>query len=164
MADGTRVVHNTDAHYQRIQALIDELPIKMPCGFSIIECFHNLLTKSICNQIKANGIQIPSTALMQNIEQLDALSAYVQFAKNAKNKIKNISRIANASSGLNRGLNLGNVFLVNTGSHHNTGYEDNYSTKDIDDFISKNPYQSTPHGFMASQQASTPSTAEANIL
>jgi hypothetical protein len=163
MPDGTRVVHGTDAHYQRIQALIDELSIKMPYGFSVMECFHNSLTQSIRNQIRADGIQIPSTALMQNVEQLDVLSACVQHAKNAENKIKSISHITKASSGQNRGPDQGNIFLANAGSHHNTGY-DNYSTKDVDDFISENPYQGTPHGFMANQQANTASAAEANVL
>jgi hypothetical protein len=162
MPDGTKVVHDTNAHYQRIQALINELPIDTPYDFSVIECFHNSLTQSIRDQIKADGIQMPSTALMQNVEQLDALSAYVQHAKNAENKIKNISRIANASSGQNRGPNRGNIFLANAGIHNNPDYGDDYSNQDTDDFISEDPYQGTPHGFLANHH--TKRTAEANVL
>jgi hypothetical protein len=136
MPDQTRVIHDIDTHYQRIQALIDELPIETPYGFSIIECFHNSLTQSSRDQIKADGVIMPSTSLMQNVEQLDALSAYVQHAKNAENKIKNISRIANASTGQTRGPNRGNIFLANTGFSNDNTYQDDDSQPAFDDYIS----------------------------
>jgi hypothetical protein len=56
------------------------------------------------------------------------------------------------------------MFLANTGSHHNTGYEEDYITKEVHDFISKNLVQGAPHSFMTSQQASTLLAAEANVL
>jgi hypothetical protein len=116
LQDGTRITHDTDNHYQRVQAIIDELPIETPYGFSVIEVFHNSLTQSLKDQIKADGITLPPTGNMRNVEQLDELSRYVQHTKNAENKIKNISRIANSSS-QGRGANRGNVFMGNIMSH-----------------------------------------------
>jgi hypothetical protein len=54
LQDGTRITHDTDSHYQRVQALIDELPIETPYGFSVIEVFHSSLTQSLKDQIKAD--------------------------------------------------------------------------------------------------------------
>jgi hypothetical protein len=69
MPDGSRIVHSTDAHYQRVQALINELPSDIQYGFSVTEIFHNSLTQSIRDQIKANGVNLPITAAMANVEQ-----------------------------------------------------------------------------------------------
>jgi hypothetical protein len=72
---------------------------------------------------------------MANVEQLDALSGYVQSAKNAENKIWNISRI-NLSVGQNRGSKA-NVFLGAAVEHHNM---EPYKEADPERFISDEPY------------------------
>jgi hypothetical protein len=111
MPDGSRVLHSTDAYYQRVQALIDELPADIQCGFSITESFHNSPTQSIRDQTKANGVTLPAPAAMENVEQVDELSRYVQHSKNSENEIRNISRIINTSVGQNRGTTGATVFL-----------------------------------------------------
>jgi hypothetical protein len=111
MPDGSRILHSTDAHYQRVQALTDKLPSNIQYGFSVTKSFHNSLTQSIRNQIKADRVNLPITAAMTNVKQLNALSQYAQSAKNAENKIRNISQIINTSVGQNRGSKA-NVFLV----------------------------------------------------
>jgi formate dehydrogenase assembly factor FdhD len=73
MPDGPRTVHSTDAHYQRVQALTDEFPSNIQYGFSVTESFHNSLTQSIRDQIKAGVVNLPITAAMANVEQLNAL-------------------------------------------------------------------------------------------
>jgi hypothetical protein len=161
LQDGTRITHDTDNHYQRVQAIIDELPIETPYGFSVIEVFHNSLTQSLKDQVKADGITLPPTGNMRNVEQLDELSRYVQHTKNAENKIKNISRIANSSS-QGRGTNRGNVFMGNIMTHDDT-YQDNTEYGDrpdnSDEFITENPYQCAPHAFMTNNR-SNPTEAD----
>jgi hypothetical protein len=137
MPDGSRILHSTDAHYQRVQALTDELPSDIQYGFSVTESFHNSLTQSICNQFKADGVNLPITAAMANVEQLNALSRYAQSAKNAENKIWNISQIINTSVGQNQGSKA-NVFLGEAVEHQD---REPYEEADPKNFISDNPYQ-----------------------
>jgi hypothetical protein len=74
MPDNSRILHSTDAHYQRVQGLTDQLPSDIQYGFSVTESFHNSLTQSIRDQIKAEGVNLPITAAMANVEQLNTLS------------------------------------------------------------------------------------------
>jgi hypothetical protein len=153
MPDGSRIVHSTDAHYQRVQALIVELPSDIQYGFSVTESFHNSLTQSIRDQIKADGVNLPVTAAMANVEQLDALSRYVLSAKNMENKIRNISRIINTSVGQNRGSKA-NVFLGAAVEHQD---REQYDAAKPENFISDDPYQGPPHGFLTQ-------TSQADVL
>jgi hypothetical protein len=137
MPDGSRIVHSTDAHCQRVQALTGELPSDIQYGFSITESFHNSLTQSIRDQFKADRVKLPITAAMANVEQLNALSQYAQSAKNAENNIWNISQIINTSVGQNQGSKA-NVFLGAAVEHQD---REPYEEAGPENFISDNPYQ-----------------------
>jgi hypothetical protein len=81
---------------------------------------------------------------MANVKQLNALSRYPQSAKNAENKIRNISQIINRSVGQNRGSKA-NVFLGAAVEHQD---REPYEEADPKNFISEDPYQRTPHGLL----------------